>query len=131
MQTDTEVLYHCFDQIAKSDTDIAPAVYDKLTSYAPEMSPHISHMDARMKGRMLDQIYNLLLDEIDEGYLEFEARTHMGYGADTAMYRGMLRAVKDAVSDTLGDAWSDKEELAWDRSIERIVGDIEQFAYSS
>jgi hypothetical protein len=49
---------------------------------------------------------------------------HQGYGADLAQYRGILDAVRDAVSNVLSDTWSAAEEAAWNRSIEHIIGEI-------
>ena len=124
MATDNEVIYQCLEAVADSQTDIAPAVYASVSEKMPGMDQHIGFMDSRMRGRMLDQIYKLLLGDVDNGYLEFEARMHQGYGADLAQYRGILDAVKDAVSNVLSDTWSAAEEAAWNRSIDHIVGDI-------
>ena len=124
MATDNEVIHQCLEAVANSEKDIAAAVYADVSKKLPDMNQHIGFMDKRMRGRMLDQIYKLLLGDVDDGYLEFEARMHRGYGADLAQYRGMLEAVKDAVSDVLGDTWSATEEAAWNRTIEHIVGDI-------
>jgi hemoglobin-like flavoprotein len=124
---DSEVLYSCFEQVADSGEDIAPAIYGKFFQAMPEAEQHISIMDERMRGRMVEQIYSLLLGEADTDYLKFEADMHRGYGANTAFYRGILEAVKDTVRDRLEDQWSGEFEGAWDRSIERITGEIEQF----
>jgi hypothetical protein len=93
---DSEVLYSCFEQVADSGEDIAPAIYGKFFQAMPEAEQHISIMDERMRG-------------------------------NTAFYRGILEAVKDTVRDRLEDQWSGEFEGAWDRSIERITGEIEQF----
>ena len=131
MNPNTAVLSRCFEQLAESDTDIAEAVYKHFTSSMPDANQHIDYLDSRMKGRMLDQIYQLLLDEVDDNYLEFETHMHRGYGANTTLYQGLLTAVKDAVKDVLGATWTAKEEAAWDASIERIVGDIDQLNSST
>jgi hypothetical protein len=120
-----EVINRCFETVAESDIDLTSAVYSHFTETLPEATQHIGYMDERMRGRMLDQIYALLLDEVDADYLAFEARTHQGYGADTGQYRGILTAVKAAVCDVLGELWSSREEDAWEQSINRIVGKIE------
>lgn len=124
MNTDQEVIHHCFEEVAKADVDLAPAVYEKFTACAPQASQHISHMDDRMRGRMLDQIYGLLLGDADSDYLEFEARMHRGYGASADLYRGILTAVKAAAQEILAEAWSPETDAAWDRTIERILNDI-------
>lgn len=126
MSTDQEVIHRCFEEVAKADVDLAPVVYEKFTACAPQASQHISHMDGRMRGRMLDQIYGLLLGDADSDYLEFEAKMHRGYGANADLYRGILTAVKTATKETLTDAWPAEADTAWDRTIERILSDIQQ-----
>lgn len=124
MNTDAEVLNHCFEKLAESDTDVAPLVYRRFTLNMPTANQHIDYMDSRMRGRMLDQVYRLLLDDVDEDYLRFETDMHKGYGADQVLYRGLLTAVKDSVSEVLQDSWTSVEDAAWDRTIENIVSNI-------
>ena len=81
-----------------------------------------------MRGRMLEQVYKLLLNEVDTGYLEFETDMHKGYGADIAAYQRLLQAVKNAVKTEMSTNWNTVHDTAWNRSIERIVGDIQQIA---
>jgi len=122
--TDTEVICQSLEALAKNDTDIATLVYASFSEKMPDADQHIGIMDSRMRGRMLDQIYKLLMGDVDGGYLEFEAGMHRGYGAGLDQYRGILEALKDAVSSVLSDAWSADQEVAWTRTIERIIGDI-------
>jgi hypothetical protein len=125
MDRDTEIIYRCFEQVADSGVDLAPRVYDKFVEAMPDADQHIGYMDSRMRGRMLDQIYKLLLDDTEGNYLEFETRTHRGYGADSPLYRGILVALKETVRDCLEGRWSPEDESAWDRSIKRILGEID------
>lgn len=126
MNKDTQTLSRCFEELANADTDIAPAVYARFTATMPEATQHIGYLDERMKGRMLDQVYQLLLGEVDDSYLAFEAKMHKGYGANIALYRGLLSAVRDTVKDALAASWSAEQDMAWDASINRIVGDLER-----
>lgn len=130
MTTDSEVIYQCLEALAKTDTDLAPAVYDNFTANMPEAGQHLSIMDSRMKGRMLDQVFQLLLGEVDDNYLEFETHMHRGYGANTELYRGLFIAVKDAAKHALAATWSGTEETAWDSSIDRLVDEIQQLGTS-
>jgi hypothetical protein len=124
MSNDTEVLRQCMEAVAEADVDISPAVYTAVSASMPEANQHMADMDDRMKGRMLDQVYQLLLGETDDEYLQFEARMHRGYGANGALYQGLLTAVKDAVRATLGPNWVAEHEAAWDRSIKKIVDEF-------
>ena len=76
MQEDREVLHNCFEQLANINTDITAAVYAGLNARMPAANQHMDYMDDRMKGRMLDQVYKLLLGEVDRDYLAFETRRH-------------------------------------------------------
>lgn len=125
MESDTAILHQCFEKLAVQGVDLAPAVYQRFTAIAPESAEHLTIMDERMRGRMLDQVYQLLLDEVDDNYLAFETHMHRGYGANPQLYRSLLTAVKDATKNTLGADWSATDESAWNRSIDRLVGEIE------
>ena len=126
MISDTEVIHNCLARLAESDADITDAVYAKFTGAMPEAIQHVEYMDIRMKGRMLDQIFQLLLGDTDEGYLKFETDMHRGYGASLPFYHAMLSAVKESVKDRLGQSWSTRDQAAWDASIERIIEDIDR-----
>lgn len=126
MGDETDTLYQCLEDVAAAHTDITEAVYERLERTTPSISQHISHMDANMKGRMLDQVYQLLLGEANSVYLAFETNMHAGYGADLVMYRGVLEAVRDEVAAILGETWTVQRESAWNDAIERVAHDIEQ-----
>ena len=124
MTAEKQIIRDCFEQVVELNTDITSAVYEKFVSVMPEVNQHIDYLDDRMKGRMLDQVYQLLMGDVDDNYLKFETHMHQGYGANDSFYRGILNAVKDAVSEVLADNWSQKEEAAWAVSIDRILGEI-------
>lgn len=123
MHNDTQILREC---MASVEIDITPDVYTTFFATAPEAREHMGIVDERMRGRMLDQVYQLLLGETDGEYLAFETRTHRSYGANPDMYRALFGAVRDTVKDALGDNWTTREQDAWNRSIDRIVDEIER-----
>ena len=124
METESQVIRQCLEEVAEIDTDLTPAIYARLSRQVPEIDQHIDYLDERMRGRMLDQVYQLLLGELDRDYLDFESRMHEGYGATPAMYRGMLQAVKEEVRDVLAGQWSDSRDVAWNCTIDRIVVEL-------
>ena len=124
METESQVIRQCLEEVAEIDTDLTPAIYARLSRQVPEIDQHIDYLDERMRGRMLDQVYQLLLGELDRDYLDFESRMHEGYGATPAMYRGMLQAVKEEVRDVLAEQWSDSRDVAWNCTIDRIVVEL-------
>ena len=107
---------------------ISQEVYERFSKEMPESNARIEHMDNNMKGRMLEQIFKLLLDETEEGYLDFETQMHKSYGANVALYSALLLAIKETVRDVTGKSWSEEKEMAWNGVIEKIVNDIERLA---
>ncbi len=128
MDTESQVIRQCLEEVAETDTDLAPAIYARLSRRVPEIDQHIDYLDERMRGRMLDQIYQLLLDDVDEDYLKFETNMHKGYGADTGLYRGLLTAVKESVSEAMQESWTAAYSDAWDRTIERVMSDLDRLS---
>lgn len=76
MSTDTAVIRCCFEKLAESANEITEEVYKNYTTSMPSVKQHIGYLDSRMKGRMLEQVYRLLLGEADDHYLRFEVHTH-------------------------------------------------------
>lgn len=126
MSSQAAVLNQCFETLASADIDIAGPVYKKYLAAMPEVAEHIECLDDRMRGRMLDQVYRLLLDDVHEDYLTFETVTHRCYGATNQRYQGLLEAVKNSVKEALGESWSAEMEHAWSSKIESIIEDIKQ-----
>jgi len=126
MNSNVSVISRCFEKLAEMNVDMTASIYSAYLSAMPEVTEHIEYLDDRMKGRMLDQVYRLLLDDVDNDYLSFEARTHRCYGATVARYKGLLNAVKTTFKEQLGASWTAEDEQAWDASISRILTDIER-----
>jgi len=124
MRADSEVLKRCFERLAETGIDITGAVYRQFEATAPDVGMYIGAMDERMRGRMLEQVFKLLLGETEEGYLAFEARMHRGYGANAYFYRSLLEAVAHSVREEMGEEWSAADDAAWNRTIGRIVDEI-------
>lgn len=124
MDSNTSLLNQCFEQLANKNVDITKAVYKSYISRMPDVAEHIAALDERMMGRMLDQVYRLLLEDVDDDYLTFEVSTHQNYGATPERYSGLLIAVKDSVKEVLSECWTNAEERAWDKSIKRVVSEI-------
>jgi len=125
MNTDTALILQCFETLAEKGTDITAAVYSHYTSSNPEVMMHIGYIDESMKGRMLEQLYRLLLKEVDQHYLSFEVRTHADYGATTPLYGGLLNAVMHTVRALLGKEWTEVVEKAWTFRVKEILDDIQ------
>lgn len=130
MSQHSEVLKQSLEQLAETELDITLPVYQRFEAVAPDACRHLAVMDERMRGRMLEQVINLLMGETEDEYLDFETRMHRGYGASPALYRDLFQSVKHVVREELGNCWSAQQEVAWDDSIDHTLAAIEH-AYSS
>ena len=130
MQAEFDILRNCFERVAEAGVDITPQVFQEFEAATPDVSQHIGMMDAYMRGRMLEQVIKLLMGETEDGYLAFEVRTHQGYGANDAFYLSLFESVKQVVQEMSGGSWTEREDAAWDSTIERIVGEIGELGVS-
>lgn len=125
MEGYNQVIAKCFEMLAEEEVDFTELIYQVYLKDMPDVEQHVGYLDGRMKGRMLDQVYRLLMGEVDKDYLKFEVDTHKCYGATLVRYEGLLRAVKMVFKTRLGARWSVLYESAWDESIAQIICDIE------
>jgi len=123
----TEVIQRCFEVVAELDADMTNEVYRKFSEASPEAIQYIEDMDERTRGRMLDQVYTLLMGESENEYLKFETRMHEGYGANSGFYQSFLLAVKASVQEVLNGSWSSVEDAAWTDMINEIIVKVEGF----
>lgn len=130
--TELEVVTSTLEQCAELDVDLTPEIYDVFFKTCAESVPLMGHSDAYMRGRMLEQVFELILDDSPQGpgsYLHWEVDNHVtAYGVDAAMYDAFLRAIKEAVKRTIDDNWQDEFEAAWDARIEALLADIHNHA---
>jgi len=124
MQT-TEVIQRCFERLADKGVDITEAVYREFMAGETDSIQAVKDMDTRTKGRMLEQIYNLLLDVTEKNYLSFETRMHVAYGAESIMYRRILSAVRNSCKVALNDLWTEVEDIAWGARINELMIEID------
>ena len=108
--------------------DISPAVYKTFFDANPEAFELMAHSDEGMKGRMLAQTIELLLDEdaasIND-YLRWEVNNHVSaYAVHLEMYPDFLGALRNTVADALGDQWGEPEAKAWDTRINSLLEEI-------
>ena len=116
------------EQCADAVGDITDVVYDRFFSQCGSAEPLRGHSDTGMKGRMLAQVFELLLTDEhlgDDGYLRWEVDNHLlAYGVEVDMYPAFLEAVRDVVKESLGPAWGTDQAHAWSSRIETLLQDI-------
>ena len=122
------LLLHSLERTAELTGDIAGEVYVRYFERCPESRTIMNHTDEHMRGRMLEEVYRLLMSESvadEQGYLAFETGNHRAYGAASHMYRNLLLAVQDVVARSLGDEFTPDLATAWAARIDELLGVIE------
>lgn len=117
------------EQCAEQAGDITDAVYERFFAICPSAEPLMGHSDQGMKGRMLAQVIELLLTDEhlgEDGYLRWEVDNHLlAYGVEVGMYTTFMSALHEIVRNSLGDAWSDSQQQAWESRISTLLNDIQ------
>lgn len=113
---------------AELEGDITDKVYAHFFTGCNAALPLMDHSDQYMKGRMLAQVFELLLDDDhlgEGGYLRWEVNNHLlAYGVDVAMYRSFLDAICEVVKESLGTNWSAALANAWATKIDELLTEI-------
>lgn len=129
------------ERAAIAEPDIYEVVFARYFVLCPESRELLQHSDELMRGRMMEQVMSLFMDE-DVGsldvYFKFEVGNHEGYGAQPHMYGHLFQACKevvresclmDATRDAMRDAmWDAEMEQAWDTQIGVLLGLIERYS---
>ena len=88
----------------------------------------MGHSDEPMRGRMLEQTYELLMDaklQGPESYFRWEIRNHVSaYGVSASMYGTFFQALEAAVAQALGGDWTPQMEKAWQQRIEDLLHEV-------
>lgn len=125
--TDDERIEASLARMAESDEDIGAEVYERFAELLPESAELMRHTDLYMRGRMLQDLFTLLLTppgDIDQGYLAFEVRSHRAYGVTFAMFPPLLEAVRQTLRRRLGTHWDSATDLAWASRIAELSRQI-------
>ncbi len=115
------------EQAAEIAGDIAPAIYSRYFERCPESQSIMVHTDEHMRGRMIEEVYRLLMAESvdhEREYLVFETSNHRAYGAQSHMYENLLLATRDVVQKALGTGYTGEMKAAWERRLEDLLGII-------
>ena len=122
-------VYASFEQMAEvAGEDLNDRIYARYFEICPDSAQLMAHTDEHMRGRMLEEVFRLLLnpEPATEGeYLSFEVDNHRAYGAQQHMYRNVLESVRDVVSQELGSDWTSTLAAAWQTRLDALAGIIE------
>ncbi len=112
---------------AETVPDFYAAVFDRYFELCPESRELMQHTDDHMRGRMMEQVVLLLLDdniESLETYFAFEIANHVSYGAAEHMYGNLFSACQQVVQEGIGDAWNSAVERSWNNQLQRLLDSI-------
>ncbi|MEJ6705441.1 MAG: globin [Pseudomonadales bacterium] len=123
-----DLVLKSFELAAETGTDITPLIYDKYFKSSPESVDLMSHIDELVRGKMMEEVFRLLMVENyqpEAEYLNFEVKNHeSAYSVEPDMYIKLLDAVRVAVKDTLRSEWSIEYEEAWQGRIGDLTNEL-------
>ena len=118
-----------FEMAAEIGGDLAPAIYANYFARCPGSQALMSHIDDIVRGKMLEEVYRLLMLSDysgEQGYLNFEMKNHkLAYSVEAHMYGNLLAAILDTVRDAIGDQWQPSFEAAWQQLINDLTLEIQ------
>jgi hypothetical protein len=122
------------ERVAVSDSDFDQKCFERFFQMSEEGKSLMAHMDHVHRGKMMAEIYRLLLAEkLEEeaDYLNWEAKNHeTAYFVPKNLYPIFMEAFQVLVADTLGSTWSREESDALNARCNQIAQEI-QSRYSA
>ena len=121
-------IYEAFELLAAKDIDLQQETYRRFFHLCPEAQGLMGHSDEPMRGRMLEQTYDLLMDAELQGpgnYFRWEIRNHVSaYGVTEPMYLLFFQALEQAIAQALGQAWTRRMATAWQQRVEDLMQEV-------
>ena len=124
-----------FELLAEQDVDLLVPFYCRFFLLCPEAEALMGHSDEPMRGRMLEQTIELLMDGELQGpgnYFRWEIANHLSaYGVSADMYTAYFQALGDELREALGEDWHASFEKGWDLRIADLLQEVadSRFAY--
>ena len=117
-----------FELLAAKDIDLQQETYRRFFQLCPEAQGLMGHSDEPMRGRMLEQTYELLMDaklQGPESYFRWEIRNHVSaYGVSASMYGAFFQALEATIAQSLGEAWKRQMAKAWQQRVEDLLHEV-------
>jgi len=126
-----EAIARLFEQLADRGGDITEQVFARYFARSPDAQSLMDHMDAYMRGRMMAQVLELLMEPGEaelESYIEFETDNHRGYGVTQHMYEDLFAAIREVLTEVLGPDLDPEEARAFDARVSFLLREIGQAA---
>ena len=122
----TDVIY----LLATNEIDPLEEIYERFFRLCPEARDSMGHSDEPMRGRMLEQTFELLMDADlhgAESYFRWEITNHVSaYGVSANMYDAYFEAIGQVLAEALGEAWTASLNDAWRKQVADLLADVAQ-----
>ena len=104
--------------------DFYHRVFERYFELCPDSQALMSHTDSHIRGRMMEQVVSLLMDDDIESldtYFAFEAANHLSYGAKPHMYENLFNACEQIVTSANAGDWNKTAAGAWQTQTARLL----------
>jgi len=126
----TAELTQAFEALAERDMDLSPQIYERFFQLRPDAEGLMQQSDVNMRGRMLDQTFELLMDPDllgPESYFRWEVRNHVSaYGVSADMYGPYFQAMGEVLAQALGAEWTQQFASAWRVRVADLLQDLDR-----
>ena len=115
--------------VAARDSNFDQRCFERFFQISEEGESLMAHMDHVHRGKMMAEVYRLLLaekleDEAD--YLSWEARNHeTAYLVPKNLFPIFIEALRALVAETLGSAWNSEESNAFSARCIHIAHELQ------
>ncbi len=120
---DLDYITATLEQLADSDTDITPAIYERFFAASPAAAALFSSTEAQaVQGKMVNELVQTVIDRLEqkpysETVVETMVDDHDSWGATLPMYDAFLAAFLAALQDALGDRADPAALTVWRREL--------------
>lgn len=127
----TELVTETLSECAETLGDVVPAVYQRFFELDSQSAALMKHADEYMQGRMLEQVFELLMSDqpfAEDGFLDWELNNHLiAYRATPPMYEALFQALVETVKKGAPNTWNDDAEAAWSARTDQVMQRVRMF----
>ena len=125
----SDLISDSLEACAEQDLDISDGVYQRFFAADKAAAELMDHSDQQMRGRMLQEVLQMLLSEDDTDYLTWEVSNHLlSYNVTLGMYATFFEALQSSVASELGDQWTPAYAQAWQAKTVSLLAQIKNVA---